>query len=179
MKKRYLGKGGKKMIIIIKTYPKYYEKANRFIELFNRHEYYSLKEIMKICDIDKRQIKNYLYKISRKVNLKIKERESERVYSVYRRDLDKMWVRRQKVKEKLYKLPDNATLTLEIKGDMTEVQNKGKVIESEIDALKQILGTRKEISKRELKEIGVKINFRYSIKDLIGITNDMGVRVIC
>lgn len=144
-----------------------YEMAKEFAELMNDMQYHTKKEISEKTGLSKSIIEKWIRKL--KYKSIVKERIVRRDEVIY----SSRGIFVKEVERKEFK----AIEKIEVEIGRQEKIIKPLCKEDEKEIIKKYIGYRIKIKRDELVDIGCVINFDGSVKNLIMLVEEMGVKV--
>ncbi|MBZ4662794.1 MAG: hypothetical protein JG776_476 [Caloramator sp.] len=148
------------------VYEKNIKSAKQFVDLMNDKKFHSMDEILEKTLVSGPTVTKWLEKI--KDILEVKTEVVE--ITGYRKG--GFYIKKNRVKK--YRVKEKIEVQIMIKADQPQTI---KVSAKTKEELQERLKGRMEIKKNDLVDIGIRMNFQGSVKDLIIATEEMGVKV--
>lgn len=163
----------------IKVYKNSEEQARAFADYMNDMEWHTRRELLDELAIPIKKMESWLKHIPIETTMGIGETKyikyGETYTSTYK-------VKKYRAKEKIEIIILNKTRKKTNKTNKTNdkkntVESSSPMLTKWMPVIKEKIGDKKVIKKNELVDIGIEINFNESVKKLIVIAEEMGVRV--
>lgn len=146
------------------------EKAKRFAELMNDMEWHTKRELLDELEISVKTLQHWL----KNANIERTEGIEPVQYMKHGRLRIKPYkVIKYRTKEKIEVIVIKCK-----KKQSNQISYANYTNRKWENIIKEIIGDQKEIKRNDLIDIGIEINFNKSVRDMVAITENLGVRVI-